>query len=170
MLFFYFVIFLYSAGGMILIYIFYKKKAKYLYENVKISIHSIGFMFYTAGIFNLVLGTVHRLFLYSPGIQIKVLIGLQASYILFYLSHILKKKYETICLCFTIVLMSFCRILFYILLLIPPEYTLIFADFLDNWNYTIFKISVGLMGFSICILFAEKANLIIKIIKFVLKR
>jgi len=73
MIIFYFFVFAYSVSGILYFRYKYGKQIKYILDNCNNSFISVIFMTFYYGLFNILLGTVHYLFLNQPQLQLALL-------------------------------------------------------------------------------------------------
>jgi hypothetical protein len=70
---FFFFIFIVSIGLMIMYKSSYRKLTKFIFENCRRPENSLVFMTFSFGFYNILLGSVHRIFLNLPNLQIYLL-------------------------------------------------------------------------------------------------
>ena len=108
----YFLVFFFALASMILYRSAYGKLLKHVFHNCKKPLSSTLYMTATFGIYNVLLGFVHRLLLLRPLAQLCALIGLEIAHLAFVIVLIFRKFYRNALLAASLCLMNVARLAF----------------------------------------------------------
>jgi hypothetical protein len=110
--FFFFFIIFFSFGLMMLYKSAYQKLTKLIYENCRRPYNSLCYMTFSFGIYNVLLGLVHRLFLNFPNLQIYLLTTIELAYLILIIYLVSHRFFENIFLGVVLGIMNLLRIIF----------------------------------------------------------
>lgn len=108
----YFLVFFFALTSMMLCRSAYGKLLKYVFHNCKKPLSSTLYMTVTFGIYNILLGFIHRLLLSYPLTQLYLLIGVEIAHITFIIVLLFRKFYKNVLLAISLCLMNVARIAF----------------------------------------------------------
>jgi hypothetical protein len=110
----YFFLFVAAVALMFVYRSFYKRLLKYVYDNCQQPLSASYYMSFSFGLYNIVLGFMHRLLLPFPLLQLYILIAFETLYLISMFYLLLLRFYENTLLALTLCLMNVARIGFLI--------------------------------------------------------
>lgn len=160
----YFLVFFFALTSMMLYRSTYGKLLKYVFHNCKKPLSSTPYMTISFGIYNIMLGFIHRLLLSYPLAQLYLLITVEMAHLTFIIVLLFRKFYKNVLLVVSLCLMNLVRIAF--------VSSLLAFTYLQNSEPSIGKVQeylfysfVGLWIISSLICFFEKSRLLFMIIR-----
>lgn len=167
-IFFYFFIVFVSVALMMLYKAAYRKLTKIIYENCRRPQNSLCYMTFSFGIYNILLGIVHRLFINSPNLQIYLLTAIELSYLIVIVYLIWNRFFENTLLGIVLGLMNFLRIIFNITFILYSNHPQT-----ETWvgpvqQFTFYSL-IAAWGLSLLLTILEKMALVYRIMRRTLK-
>jgi hypothetical protein len=117
-LFIYFFVFLYSVGGTIIFFAFYRRKVKTILEDSDCSAVSLGQIGFFSGFFNVLLGCAHLFLMDFSCLQLGVLLFLELFNIFLQICSLCKCRRKNRVSMIVLMLMEMNRVLFISFLMI----------------------------------------------------